>query len=153
MKCLNILSAIFLSASCCLFAGVQCAENLKLKDGVSFYQDLDNGFPILASGIEDAVLEPTRATFVFIGASGDLNTNRQARRVVELYKRYKTTSVKFVVIDVDHPASSEARSLVRTYYRSYIPFEMVFNKQGQKVWSQVGEVDSKLLERQLDSVL
>ena len=129
------------------------AENLRLKDGISFYQDTDAGFPIVADEMEDVSLAKDRPTFVFFGASGDLNTNRQAKRVVDLYKQYKSAAVKFVVVDVDTPGSSEAKQLIKNYYRGFIPFQIVLDKDNIKSWSQIGEVDQHLLQSQLDKAL
>src|ERR1700677_2234067 len=63
------------------------AEDLQLRPGVSFGQDIDNGFPIVGKKMDDVVLEPGRAPLLFFAAVGDLNTNRQAKRVVELYRK------------------------------------------------------------------
>lgn len=145
----------FLSLLFCLLSmpGVWAADDLKLKEGLSFDQDLDSGFPIVASNMDDAKLPVGQPALLFFGASGDLNTNRQARRLVDVYRRYRDANLKFVVIDVDNPAGVEAKQLVKTYYRSYIPFEVLLDKTGQVVWSQVGEVESKLLEGQIAKVL
>ena len=129
------------------------AEELKLRDGISFYQDIDSGFPIVAQKLDD--VEPAKGspTLIFFGAAGDLYTNRQSRRVVDLYRRYRAAGVKFIVIDVDQPGVPAAKELVREYYRGYIPFEVILDKSGAKVWSQIGEVESKQLETQLDKTL
>lgn len=132
---------------------VMAAENLRLKDGISFYQDTDAGFPIIGDEMEDVSLAKDRPTFIFFGASGDLNTNRQARRIVDLYKHYKSSGIKFVVIDVDKPVSSEAKHLIKSYYRGFIPFQIILDKENIKCWSQIGEVDEHLLQSQIDKVL
>ncbi|HEY9871108.1 MAG TPA: hypothetical protein V6D08_18220 [Candidatus Obscuribacterales bacterium] len=136
-----------------LLAPARAAENLRLAHGISFYQDIDTGFPIVAEKMEDVVPATDSPTFIFFGAAGDLNTNRQARRVVELYRRYRTSGVKFVVIDVDNPSGEGARQLIRQHYRGYIPFEIILDKGGQKIWSKTGEIELRLLEGQLDRAL
>lgn len=129
------------------------AEDLRLRDGISYYQDTDSGFPILANKIEDTEHEMGRATFIFFAASGDLNSNRQAKRVVDLYKHFKDSKVKFVVIDVDHAKSDSAKQMVKTYYQGYIPQEVLLDKTGKKVWSANGEVDSRTLESKIEGIL
>lgn len=136
-----------------LFVPVEAAENLRLAEGISFYQDIESGFPIVAEKMEDVTPSADGPTFIFFAASGDLNTNRQARRVVELYRRYRTGGVKFVVIDVDNPAGEGARQLIREHYRGYIPFQIILDTGGQKIWSQTGEVELRLLQGQLERAL
>ena len=133
----------------------QAAEDLKLKKGISFVQDTDSGFPIEASRMDDFTLEPGKATVLFFGASGDLNTNRQAKRLVDLYKQVssKPEPVKFILIDVDHPSDDQAKSLLRNHYKGYIPFEVILDKSGKVVWSQIGEVETGSLAQQVDKAL
>jgi hypothetical protein len=128
------------------------AEDLKLRPGISFSQDLDNGFPILADKLDDVTVEPGRPSLLFFGASGDLNTNRQAKRIVELYRKNKGSGMKFIIVDVDH-ATQVAKSLVEKYYHGYIPSEVVLDKDGRKSWSQIGEIDNRLLQVQIEKVL
>lgn len=130
-----------------------CAENLKLRSGISFVQDTYAGFPIIASKMEDCTIEPGIPTFIFFGAGGDLNTNRQAERVIRLYKRYWQDKLKFLLVDVDHPTSAQAISLIKNYYKGYIPCQVVLTKTGVLNWSQTGEVDTKVLKSQLEAVL
>lgn len=131
----------------------QTAEQLKLRPGISFSQDIDNGFPIVANKMDDLTIETGRPTFIFFGASGDLNTNRQAKRVVDLYRRVQETPLKFVIVDVDHATSAASKQLIKDYYRGYIPSQVLLDKSGNKVWTQVGEVDHHALQSQVDKVL
>ena len=147
---------IFAALAACSFVAAAAgfaAENLRLRDGISYVNDLDKGFPIVADKIEDVAIASGRPTFLFFGASGDLNTNRQARRIIEVYKRYKSTDVKFVVIDVDHPSGAQARQLIKQHYTGYIPCEVLFDKGGKQKWSQAGEVEIPTIVNQLDKVL
>jgi hypothetical protein len=128
------------------------AENLRLREGVSFVHDLDKGFPIIADRMDDVELSTTRPTVLFFGAAGDLNTNRQAKRIVELYKKYKDKNVKFIVIDVDHPTNPAAKALIKAHYQGYIPFEAVFDKTGAKKYSHSGEVESNALANQIEKL-
>jgi hypothetical protein len=145
--------ALLTAAAGMHFPAVSAAEDLKLKEGISFSQDLDNGFPIVAEKPDDFVLGTDRPTFIFFGAAGDLNTNRQAKRIVDLYRKNRSTKLKFLVVDVDHAVSSECLKLLKDYYRGYIPFQILLNKSGDKAWSQTGEVDNRLMQIQLDRVL
>lgn len=132
-----------------VFAG----ENLRLRDGVSFVKDLNQGFPILGDKLEDAVVSSERPTLLFFGASGDLNTNRQAKRIVDLYKKYRASDIKFIVVDVDHPANKQAKALIETHYQGYIPGEVLFNKTGKTLWSKTGEVELNAVSNQIDKAL
>lgn len=129
------------------------AENLKMRDGVSFVHDLDSGFPIIGDKLDDVSIATAHPTLVFFGACGDLNTNRQAKRIVDIYKKYHPLAVKFVVIDVDHPVNAEAKQLVKTYYQGYIPSELLFDKTGKQKWTHTGEIEQNALAVQVDKAL
>lgn len=131
----------------------RAADDLKLRPGVSFTQDLDSGFPIVASNMDDCRCDGGSPALIFFGASGDLNTNRQAKRVVDIYHKVNPKEIKFVVIDVDHPVNDDAKKMIKNYYRGYIPFEVVLDKSGKVSWSQIGEVEIGILKAQIDKVL
>lgn len=137
---------------CIGFGAAQAAEDLRLREGISFYQDV-GGFPIIAERMDDATIATDRPTLIFFGASGDLNTNRQARRLVDLYKRYRSSPLKFVVIDVDHPQNVDARHVLKQHYKGYIPFQILLAKDGHQIWNQIGEVDLKVMQNNLEKVL
>jgi hypothetical protein len=147
----NILLVALLSLSC--QGKATAAENLRLREGLSFIHDVDKGFPIIADKFDDVKVEAGKATFIFFGAAGDLNTNRQARRVVDLYKKLKDSPLKFIILDVDHVSSAEAKQLLKNYYQGYIPDEVILDKQGKTSWSHVGEIDLSALATQLDKVV
>ena len=140
-----------------LYAGMllpcPAAEDLKLRPGISFSQDIDNGFPIVADKMDDVTVDHSRPTLIFFGASGDLNTNRQAKRVVDIYKKNRSTHIKFVIVDVDHATTPECKDLLKVWYRGYIPAEILLDKDGKKVWSQIGETDNRVIQTQIDKVL
>jgi hypothetical protein len=129
------------------------ADDLKLKKGISFNDDSDAGFPIDGTRMNDMQLDPTKVTFIFYGASGDLNTNRQAKRLVDLYKQSSGKAVKFILIDVDHPVNAQATALIKNHYAGYIPFEVILDKNSKVLWSHNGEVESGVLNQQLDRAL
>lgn len=136
---------------CC--HAIEAAEDLKLRQGISFSQDIDSGFPIVAEKMDDVSVDQNRPTFIFFGASGDLNTNRQARRVVDLYRKNRSSQIKFVVVDVDHATTPECKQLLKDWYKGYIPAQTLLDRNGNKVWNQIGETDSKVMQAQVDKVL
>lgn len=129
------------------------AEELKLRPGISFSQDLDNGFPIVAEKLDDVSPDAGRPTLIFFGASGDLNTNRQAKRIVDLYRKNADRNIKFVLVDVDNANNPAAHSLIKQYYKGYIPSQVLLDEHASKVWSQIGETDSKVIQVQLDNLI
>jgi hypothetical protein len=155
----SMLSIKFLALSCCLLTAALAtsaaiaAEELRLRDGISFYQDIDVGFPIIADKMEDLKPEPGRPTFIFFGASGDLNTSRQARRVVDLYRQYKAAGMKFLIVDVDQFSNPATKDLLKKHYTGAIPCEVILSPEGAQLWSQIGEVDARVLQTKIDSAL
>lgn len=134
-------------------AAVDAADDLKLRPGVSFTQDLDSGFPIVGKEMDDCKIPSGVAAIIFFGASGDLNTNRQAKRFVDLYRKSNSKELKFIVIDVDHASGDDAKSLVKTYYRGYIPSEVLLDKTGKVVWNHDGECELSVVKAQVDKVV
>lgn len=128
------------------------ADNLRLRDGISYFHDLDQGFPIVADNLDDVALPPGKPAFLFFGAPGDLNCNRQAKRVVDLYKKYKTTQLKFILINVDEPPNDAARQLIKKHYSGYIPTELFFDSTGKQSWTHAGEVEFHTLSAQAEKV-
>lgn len=144
------LLTVLVAVHCFLLPSCQAAENLRLRPGISFVHDLDKGFPIIAEHMEDVKIEAGKTNLVFFAASGDLNSNRQSRRLVDLYKKYKD-QIKFIVIDVDHPGSAETKQLIKAYYQGYIPQQVIVDKQGRTFWTHLGESDG--IAAQLDKCL
>lgn len=131
---------------------INAAEQLRLRDGVSFTQDLDNGFPIEADNLDDYSVVAGKPTLIFFGASGDLNTNRQAKRFVDLYNKYRT-QVQFLVVDVDHLNNPKAKALASEHYKGYIPAEVLLDKTGRTAWTQVGEVETATVADRLEKII
>lgn len=142
------------AAGFCLVAiQAPAAENLRLRDGVSFVSDSNVGFPLVADKIEDVKLSGDRPTLVFFGASGDLNTARQAKRLIDVYKKYKAGTLKFVVIDVDRPANAESKAMIKSYYQGYIPQQVLFDGAGKQRWTATGEVEVATVNARIDKLL
>lgn len=145
---------LWIVLSACVFVcAADAAENLHMREGISFFHDLDQGFPILGDKMEDAQIANGKPTLLFFGAPGDLNTNRQAKRIVDLYRRYRTETVKFVIVDVDNATTQQARLLIKNYYPGYIPAQIIFDKQGKPKWNHTGEVDATIIGSHLDKLL
>lgn len=132
-------------------APADAAENLKVLPGISFTQDDGPGFPIVGDKMDDCSIEPGKPTFIFFGAAKNMNTNRQAKRLCDLYKKNATTT-KFIVIDVDNPLNEAGRQLMRKYYQNYVPAQLLLDANGKQVWSQVGEVQKGKLHAHLQDV-
>jgi hypothetical protein len=148
MKLLTLFCLLVVAIAPCY-----SAYDLDLISDISYVHDLDRGFPIIGKKMDDVAIEKGKATFLFLGASGDLNTNRQAKRLISLYKKYREANIKFIVIDVDRPINNQAKSMINTYYQGYIPYQAVFDKNSKLTWSYSGEVDNHVLGNQINKVL
>jgi hypothetical protein len=146
---LMLIAILFLAPLSSAFA----AENLTLRKGVSFTEDKDNGFPIIADKMDDATIDSGKPTLIFFGASGDLNTNRQAKRLVGLYNKFKTKNLKFIVVDVDHSANTKATDLIKKHYKGYIPCQVLLDESGNSVWSKSGEVQEGDVAKQIETTV
>lgn len=142
-----IAIASFLPASFVL-----AAENLTLRKGVSFVEDKDNGFPIIADKMEDTTIDSGKSALLFFGASGDLNTNRQAKRLISIYNHFKAKNIKFIVIDVDHAANAQATELIKKHYKGYIPCQVVIDNTGNAVWTKSGEASEGEVTKEVEHV-
>lgn len=129
------------------------AENLTLRKGVSFNDDKDTGFPIIAEKIDDATISSGKPNLIFFGASGDLNTNRQAKRLIGVYNKFKTKNIKFIVIDVDHAANPQATDLIKKHYKGYIPCQVLLDNSGNTAWTKSGEVAEGDVAKEVESQL
>ncbi len=126
------------------------AEDLSLRPGLSFNQDIDNGFPIVGNKLDDTSFDNLKPTFIFFAASGDLNANRQAKRVVDIYHKLAPNSVKFIIIDVDHPSDERGRTLIKDFYKGYIPAQVLLDRRGKLIWQRAGEADLSEIKAQID---
>lgn len=153
LRRLNLISFALTGLSLAVLPVCLGAEDLSLREGVSFSQDIDAGFPIVGKHMNDAVIATDSPTLIFFGASGDLNTNRQAARLVILYNQLRGKNLKFIVIDVGDLQSEEAKSLVGKYYKGYIPSQVLIDGSGRKVWSRIGEVELKVVKKQIRKLI
>ena len=146
-----ILGCLLVSASA--LAPALAAEDLGLAPGVSYNSDSGTVFPVVGQNLSDAKVEAGRANLIFFGAAGDLNTNRQAKRLVDLYKKERDRGTKFIVVDVDHPLNEDARGLIKKYYQGYVPAQLLLDRAGQVQWREVGEVSRRKLHSHIDNTM
>lgn len=128
-------------------SAVTAAENLRLAPGVSYTSDVGTVFPLVGDRMTDYTIESGRPALIFFGATGDLNTNRQAKRLVALYAK-RRDNTKYIVVNVDSQDEA-ARELVRKYYPGYVPAQLLLDKDGHTIWTQVGEISRKRLGGQI----
>jgi hypothetical protein len=143
--------AVMVAALCAIAApAVKAAENLRLAPGVSFNSDLGTIFPIVGEKMDDFRVEAGRPALIFFGAPGDLNTARQAKRLVQLYSRHQDDT-KFIIVNVDRPTDA-SKQLIMKYYPGYVPAQLLIDKSGKTIWSQVGEISRRKLSGQINQM-
>ena len=113
------------------------ARNLTLAPDLSFTDDSSSNFPIRGENIADGRIASDRPTAIFFGTSHCWNTNREAERFVAVAAKQKE-AVRFVVVDLDHPAK-EQKALVSRFYRGYIPTLAILDASGQVIYNRSGE--------------
>ena len=113
------------------------AEHLSLAPGLSFTDDSSDNFPIRGDHLDDAAVQPGRATVMFFGAAHCWNTNREAERLVALYPRYQDR-VRFIIVDVNRPSPSQ-RALLQTHYGGAIPTLVIVARDGALLYAEAGE--------------
>ena len=136
---LNVVLLLTVSSSM-LFA----IDNLKLNSKLDYTSDSLDG-PLITGDDGQSGFVPGKPNYVIIYGEGCFNSKRQAQRTVELYNKYRA-QVHFVVIDLDIQRSPEQQTLVKQYYKGYIPHVLVLGPRGEVLYNQSGEVDSKVIE-------
>ena len=119
-------------------------DDLKLNSKLDYTSDSLDG-PLITGDDAQSGFVPGKPNYVIIYGEGCFNSKRQAQRTVELYNKYRA-QIHFVAIDVDVPRSAEQQTLVKEYYKGYIPHVLVLDARGQALYNQSGEVDSKVIE-------
>jgi hypothetical protein len=122
-------------------AGPGGARNLTLAPNLSFTDDSSSNFPIRGEGLSDGRIASDRPTVIFFGTAHCWNTNREAERFVGLARR-RGESVRFLVVDVEHPSSAQ-RPLMTRFYRGFIPTLAVLDRFGRAVYDDAGETSSR----------
>lgn len=119
-------------------------DNLKLNPKLDYSSDSLDG-PLITGEDTQSGFVPGKPNYVIIYGEGCFNSKRQARRTVELYKKYRD-QVHFVVVDLDVARSPEQQKLVKQFYQGYIPHVVVLNARGEAQYNKSGEVDSPRIE-------
>src|SRR6185437_728077 len=119
-------------------------DNLKLNPGLDYSSDSIDG-PLITGDDAQSGFVAGKPNYVIIYGEGCFNSKRQARRTVDLYNKYRA-QVHFVVVDLDTRRSDEQQTLVKQYYKGYIPHVLVLGPRGEVLYNQSGEVDSKVIE-------
>src|SRR5437764_11318 len=82
------------------------ASALTLAPDLSFTDDSSSNFPIRGDDLADGRVATDRPTVIFFGTSHCWNTNREAERLVRLYRDRKDTA-RFLVVDLNHPSTDQ----------------------------------------------
>lgn len=146
MKALAILALTIT-----LIKPLSAGENLRLNAKLDYTSDSQDGPLITGDGMDAGVTSGEPAYIIFYG-EGCYNSERQARRTVSLYEKYKGR-VQFVIIDLDHRASAAQQELQKKYYRGYIPHVVVLDSSGAALYNQSGEVEEGTIAGLLDKAL
>jgi hypothetical protein len=119
-------------------------DNLKLNPRLDYGSDSLDG-PLITGSDAQSGFVSGKTNYVIMYGEECFNSKRQARRTVELYKKYRS-EVHFVVVDLDVQRSPEQQELVKKYYKGYIPHVLVLDPHGEPLYNQPGEVDSGVIE-------
>jgi hypothetical protein len=141
MKRIALHVALLLTVSSSMLFAI---DNLKLNSKLDYTSDSLDG-PLITGDDGQSGFVPGKPNYVIIYGEGCFNSKRQAQRTVELYNKYRA-QVHFVVIDLDIQRSPEQQTLVKQYYKGYIPHVLVLGPRGEVLYNQSGEVDSKIIE-------
>jgi hypothetical protein len=129
-------------------------ENLRLNPRLGCSSDSLDGPLIRGDHMDEAAVAGKPNYIIFYG-EGCFNSKRQARRMVDLYQKYKGR-VQFVVIDLDIKRTEQQQELVKSYYRGYrgyIPRVTVLDAAGKAVYNSAGEVEESTISSILDASL
>jgi hypothetical protein len=118
-------------------AGPGGARQLSLAPDLSFTDDSSANFPIRGLNLDSGAIATDRPTVIFFGTSHCWNTNREAERLVALYRAHRDEA-RFLVVDLDHVSSSQ-RSLLERFYRGAIPTLAFLDRAGRTVYDEAGE--------------
>lgn len=113
------------------------ATDLDLAPDLSFTDDSSAAFPIRGKSLANGELATDRPTAIFFGAAHCWNTNREAERLVQVYRK-RGDAVRFLIVDVEHP-SPDQRALVERLYSGSIPTVAVLDPQGAVLYDRAGE--------------
>jgi thiol-disulfide isomerase/thioredoxin len=128
------------------------ATNLKLNPNLDYTSDSNDGPLITGDQMSYGVVGKGKPAYVIFYHRKCYNSKRQARRTVELYKKYGG-KVDFIVVDLDSPLSKEQKELRSRHYRNYIPHVTIIDGGGTVVYDKRGEVSTERISGILDPML
>jgi hypothetical protein len=143
-------SIALLAASLGASVNLRAAESLRLNPHLDYSSDSQDGPLITGDRIEDGDVRG-KPNYVFIFGEGCYNSKRQARRTVSLYEKYRGR-VRFVIIDLDKPHSTEQQSLIKGHYQGFIPHVTILDAKGNSIYDKAGEVSEADISRILDAL-
>jgi thioredoxin-like negative regulator of GroEL len=129
----------------------RAADNLKLNPHLDFQSDSADGPLITGDNMSDGIAGGI-PNYVIIYAEGCYNSKRQAKRTVSLYEHYHGR-VNFVVVDLDQRRSEQQETIIKSFYKGYIPTVVILDRDGAALYSQAGEKDERDLSAILDGAL
>jgi thioredoxin-like negative regulator of GroEL len=146
---MKLLATLALVAA--LVPTASAGENLRLNAKLDYTSDSQDGPLITGDNMDSGVTSGKPAYIIFYGEAC-YNSKRQARRTVSLYEKYKGR-VEFVIVDLDHRASTAQQDLQKKYYRGYIPHVVVLDARGTALYNEAGEVEEGKISEFLDKSL
>lgn len=128
------------------------ATNLKLNPNLDYSSDSNDGPLITGDQMSNGVVGKGKPAYVIFYHRECYNSKRQAKRTVELYKKYND-KVDFIIVDLDTPLSKQQKELRDRHYRNYIPHVTIIDKEGMVVYDRSGEVGTDRVSGILDPLL
>jgi hypothetical protein len=118
-------------------AGPGGVTDLSLAPDLSFTDDSSANFPIRGRGLSSGEIADDRPTVIFFGTAHCWNTNREAERLVALYRSHGSEA-RFLIVDLDHISGAQ-RPLVERFHKGAIPTVAFLDRSGRPVYDEAGE--------------
>lgn len=145
-------SLILVTVLACAPAGLQGADNLKLRPGLDFLKNAWQGPAILGDDMWDGI-EKGKPNLIFMYGEFCYDAKRQAERTVEMYRDYGDR-VHFVIIDLSGRIPNKTQvPLVKKYYNGFFPQTTIIDSNGKILLDYTGEIDDATLIGWLDAAL
>ncbi len=131
---------------------LRAADNLSIAPNLNYGDhNKKQGRLIFGDNLNDGIVEgkPNVILFYFEEC---YNAKRQAKRTVELYRKYHDY-FHFVIVDVDQPISRTQRDAFFRYSTGKMPHTTIIDKKGHLVFDYSGEVQEDALAGWMDFAL
>jgi hypothetical protein len=128
------------------------ATELKLNPNLDYSSDSNDGPLITGANMTDGKVNPSKPAHIIFYHRECYNSKRQARRTVELYRKYEG-KVDFIVVDLDTETSDDQKELKTRFYRNYVPHVTIMDGHGKVLYDSSGEVGTDNLSKILDRAL